>query len=445
MKLLILLLISLLINGALSINYSGKYFKPTEFRFLARFGFSSEGGTMELQRFQSNYNTTKILLYSDGNKYFDKIVNDFGKNKMRCVDKINMADYEYSLPDPVGKPNENRHIYDIKPISQQRDRVWVVAIADCSSQFSHSYKPAYKSYYTFELSNNGDKFDKELSVEQQSIPQAHIFFFLLFTIFLAISIVYTVVLSRKGLQNKVPLFFSIILVVFLVSLGLFIANWAHIIKFRKYEKKFLNLFGNIFMILGNGLFVALILMIGQGWTTSIYYGTIIKKVVNAFVVSALVIVGWALYIVFAYKSPEQNNYIYFMDTCGGYVLAVFYVVIIIYFCWTNLIIRTKQNDEVKKNFILTFTIIFAFWLISHPLVVIVAHFMDPWVKYKVIALLNLAINTIFFIILLILFRPTNENPIVAVIETDKKLGDRPMEIKEDGAGENKVNDLNILQ
>ncbi|KAK5583273.1 hypothetical protein RB653_004864 [Dictyostelium firmibasis] len=438
-----LLSIILLLNGINAINYSGKYLKPLDFRWIGKFCFDEKGGSIQVTRFQSTSNTTKILLYSDSNPHYDEILNDIGVNDISCQEKISWANYTYNNPDPIGLINEESRNYNVKKVSQNRDRFWAIVMADCDKKFVEDHTLPFRSLYTFDVQNSGDAFDSQLSAEQQSIPQGQIFFFILYTGFLIVSIVYSVILKKNRLEGKAIHFFSAILVVFLISLALYISNWAYILKFHKYEIKFLNLFGNIFEILGNGLFVALILMIGQGWTTSIYFGSLVKQIINIFVSLALVVIGWVAYVYYVYHSKEQNSYIYFMDTCPGYFLLALYVVIIGYFCWANYVNRNKQNESIKKNFILIFTLIFVFWLISHPLVVIVAHFMDPWVKYKVISLLNLAINAIFFIILLVIFRPSRNNMIVKILQSDDKSNDMK-EIKDNEKQNNGADmDLNI--
>ncbi|KAN0031502.1 hypothetical protein ACTFIV_005366 [Dictyostelium citrinum] len=432
MRLLISLLsIILLLNGINAINYSGNYLKPLDFRWIGKFCFDEQGGSIHVTRFQSTSNTTKILLYSDSNPHYNEILNDFGQNEISCQEKMSWANYTYTNPDKIGEISESNRNYNVKRVSQNRDRFWIITMADCDQKFVENHRIVFISTYTFDVQNSGDAFDSQLSAEQQSIPQGQIFFFLLYTGFLITSIIYSVVLKKKGLEGKAIHFFIAILLVFLISLALYISNWAHILKYHKYELRYLNLFGNIFEILGNGLFVALILMIGQGWTTSIYFGSLVKQMVNILVSIALIVIGWVAYVYYVYHSKEQNSYIYFMDTCPGYFLLALYVVIIGYFCWANYVNRNKQNESIKKNFILIFSIIFVFWLISHPLVVIVAHFMDPWVKYKVISLLNLTINAIFFIILLIIFRPSHNNMIVKILQSDDKSNDMK-EIKESG-------------
>ncbi|KAM9958123.1 hypothetical protein ACTFIW_013103 [Dictyostelium discoideum] len=433
---IILLLISCctFFNIVNSITVGGLYSTPGKWKFITKFCFQDQGGHVIMKLFHSLSKDTKILLYSDKNPNYNELLDDIYGNKYSCEQKVSWNNYEFSPF--VNNPNdldwESR--MQVKSVMQQRDRFWIVAIADCErgnrstgGGTGSNVNKKYFAEYVFSLSNNGDHIDSVLSADQQSIPQSQMFYFLLYIIMFVITIVFIIILKKKQLESKVLQFFIIILGVQLISLVLFLANWSTIIKYDGPELKYANLFGNIFSILANSLFVLLILMVGQGWTTSLYYGSMIKRMVNLSVSGLLFVFGVIVYIFVCFKAPEFNNYIYFYDTYPGYALLAIYVFIIFFFTIGNTLSRRKQNDEMKKKFILIFTIIFTLWFIAQPMIVVCAHFTEPWVKFKVISILYQTINAIFYIVLLILFRPTKNNIVVKILESDDKFG---LEIKD---------------
>ncbi|EGC34110.1 hypothetical protein DICPUDRAFT_48551 [Dictyostelium purpureum] len=422
---LFLVLVFSLLTFSNSLDINGFYSKPREWQFITKFCFQENGGQIVMRFFNSFSKNTKLYLYSDRNPNYQRLLDDMHGNKYSCQEKVSWSNYSFSPFDIKDDQGPFDSHMQVKEVTQQRDRFWVIGIADCDSKSTSKY---YAQYY-FTLLNNGDKIDSVLSADQQSIPQSHMFFFLLYIILFVTSIVFTIILKRKGLEPKVVLFFSLVVFIHLASIILFLTNWANLIRHQT-EIKLANLFGNCFNILGNCIFILLLLMVGQGYTTSIYYGSVIKKIVNVAVVSLIFVLSIIIYVCYIYKLPDYNNYVYFLDTISGYVCLSFYVIIIFYFIIGNLIAGSKQNDPLKKKFIKIFTFIFCVWLIAQPLVVLAAHFTEPWVKYKVITILNLVINSIFFIVFLVMFRPTQNNLVVKILQHDEKLGDNPLQIRD---------------
>ncbi|KAN0041547.1 hypothetical protein ACTFIV_004089 [Dictyostelium citrinum] len=246
--------------------------------------------------------------------------------------------------------------------------------------------------------------------DENVIPRVQLIFLCVFVGLFGVSLYYIISRWSNGIRCQIIEYFSAVLLIFIISHILFLTNWLSIIHFSK-EIIYVELFGNLFYILGNGLFLFLLLIIGQGWTNSTQYGTnVFQRILNYLITLSMIGLSWTIYIMFVFDvefNPitNNNNYIYYLDTTPGYILVSLYGIIVGFFLFSNHLYYRDEIDVSKKKLIFIFTVVFLNWFLLHPIVIIVAHFIDPYIKYRVVTILNLLINTIFFIVLLFLFRP----------------------------------------
>ncbi|KAK5580927.1 hypothetical protein RB653_000954 [Dictyostelium firmibasis] len=249
--------------------------------------------------------------------------------------------------------------------------------------------------------------------DENVIPRVQLIFLCVFFGLFGVSLYYIISRWSNGIRCQILEYFSAVLLIFIISHTLFLSNWLSIIHFSK-EIKYVELFGNLFYILGNGLFLLLLLIIGQGWTNSTQYGiNVFQRILNYLITLSMIGLSWTIYIMFVFDISNGNNnnnnnnnqYIYYLDTTPGYILVSLYGVIVGFFLFSNHLYYRDEIDGSKKKLIFIFSVIFLNWFLLHPIVIIVAHFIDPYIKYRVVTILNLLINTIFFMVLMFLFRP----------------------------------------
>ncbi|KAF2074383.1 hypothetical protein CYY_004317 [Polysphondylium violaceum] len=407
---LILLVICVWYSHGLTIK--GRVDADENWFYLEKFCFEN-GGQIKLSiDWGVNPGDKALLLYSDRAGNWGGIKKN---ESLSCSEKKLYASYTFYN-------NFNQDI--VYNITQQRNRWWYFVFVNC--QESSISIPSFE----IKMTNNGDRFDREISADQQSIPQAQVFFILFFSILLAACITSVVLLSKRGLETKIVKQLIGVISLKVFGLLLFLVNWGHIIKFG-YELRYLAYFGNLVSIVSSTLFIMLLLLVSQGYTISIYYGSLINKAATAVIVVGFTAGCWGIFtLVYYYYSSSSNTYIFYYDTIPGYVLLAIYLVIGLFFGVCCFRTHRKQNDMSKRRFFIMFACVFICWFVSLPVVVIVAHFMDPWVRYKVITILNLIIDAIFFVALTIIFRPTKTNLLVQILNKDEKLGENSMKMKE---------------
>eukprot|EP01132_Coremiostelium_polycephalum_P006612 gene6612-8183_t len=355
----------------------------------------------------------KLQLYSDNERNWGRIMSD---SHLSCYEKRVAATYIIDVEKQ--KTSQNYTI-----ASQQRDRWWYFFFSNCNT--SRLLIPEYEII----LTNPGGFWDKHLSADQQSIPQAQIFFIVFVTLLLGVCITEIHLLYKNGLETKSIKMLAGVVSIKILSLLLLVINWGAISS-RGSEIKHLDFFGNIIAIVGHSLFILLLLFIAQGWSISIYDSTRVEKAITCIIVSGITIANWVFYTFDYYFSDSYSTYVYFYDSVPGYILLGFFLCLFFYFCLSIFRTYKKQNDVTKKRFYLMFGLVFGVWFIALPIVVIVSHFMDPWVRYKVITILNLVIDIIFYMAVIVVFRPFKSNPWVQILNSDEKLGDKAMKIRD---------------
>ncbi|KAN0047887.1 hypothetical protein ACTA71_002275 [Dictyostelium dimigraforme] len=228
--------------------------------------------------------------------------------------------------------------------------------------------------------------------DENVIPRVQLIFLCVFVGLFGVSLYYIISRWSNGIRCQILEYFSAVLLIFIISQVLFLSNWLSIIHFSK-EIMYVELFGNC-------------------WTNSNQYGTnVFQRILNYLITLSMIGLSWTIYIMFVFdvefnsNNSNNGNYIYYLDTTAGYILVSLYGVIVGFFIFSNHLYYRDEIDGSKKKLMFIFTVIFLNWFLLHPIVIIVAHFIDPYIKYRVITILNLLINTIFFMVLLFLFRP----------------------------------------
>ncbi|KYQ89365.1 hypothetical protein DLAC_10028 [Tieghemostelium lacteum] len=403
-------------------KFKGSIDTAKDWVFVDKFCVNENGASMKIMVNWGDSNKTaggeSLWLYSDKDSNWGQLYNSLsGKNNdLTCFDKRAFASYRI---DHGGLENGD---FKILPFTQNRDRYWYISFGNCNGQ-------GINLYYEIEITNDGDRFDSVISADQQSIPQAHIFFVLYFFVLLVGCVISVIKLKRDGLESKVFAVLSIVLAVKLISLFLYLANWNAVIV-HGFSVRGLEFGGQFVNLVSVSLWIMLLLLISQGWTISVYYGSVINKAITAVVVLALTAGSWAIYTMFAYYSRSYMLYVYFWDTIPGYILLAFFITIMVYFLACLHRSYNKNNDDLKKRFFILFGIIFTCWFISLPIVVVVAHFMDSWYRYKVIACLNLVIDALWYLALIVVFFPYKSNPYLQIINTDNSSNDKAVQLHE---------------
>ncbi|KAK5580946.1 hypothetical protein RB653_000973 [Dictyostelium firmibasis] len=393
-KLFLILSLAILISKVSSTRLRGEIFAPQPFtKYIGKFCFNNGGNIIvDINWDYINIDTAKLLLFSDT---IDNVIEKV--ESLSCYSKVTPS-YEFNRYSNLSK------VYQVKG---QRDRYWYLVIQNCE-------KFPSKLQYDISLSNEGDQFDRFLSADQQSVPQVHTFYFILGLILILISIIWIAqYFRRNNLNGWVIESLVMIMTLSLVSIFLYTFNWVYVIYNIPPGNRYYEI-SNWLYIFSKNLFYLLLIYAGQGWTTSIYYNSMIRNCVNLFFIIFNIALGWSLSFIYNYQKPDIRAYNYYLDTLPGYFSYVAYGILTIYFIVCNVISYRSLNDAepLRKTYLKIFTFVFSIYMLSPILVGIISHFVVEYMKFKVSTIMNHTFDFIFYIVLMVFFRPTAGNVLV---------------------------------
>ncbi|KAN0015127.1 hypothetical protein ACTFIU_001450 [Dictyostelium citrinum] len=394
-KIFLLVCFTVLISKVSSIRLIGEIHASQPFtQYIGKFCYNDNGGNIFVNLNWDHYNidTARLLLFSD------TIENVVEKVESLSCNNTVTPSYVFNRFSNLSK------IYEVKG---QRDRYWYLVIQNCEKSPSNLI-------YDISLYNDGDSFDKYLSADNQSVPQTHLFFFLFGVVIILVSIVWIGQYFRKNnLNGWVIECLIIVMVLSLMSIFLYSLYWVYIIYNIPPGKKYFEV-ANWIYILAKNLFFLLLIYAGQGWTTSIYYNSIIRNCINLFLIVFNITLGWSLSFIYDYSKPDIKPYNYYLDSLPGYFSYAAYGLLTVYFIICNVISYRSLNDAepIRKTFLKIFTLVFSIYMLSPILVGIISHFVVDYMKYKVTAIMNHTFDFIFYLALMVFFRPTAGNILV---------------------------------
>ncbi|KAM9978372.1 hypothetical protein ACTFIY_012118 [Dictyostelium cf. discoideum] len=395
LKIFLLVCLLILVSKVGSMRLSGEISsKGTFTQYIGKFCYNDNGGNIIVDLNWDHYNidTARLLLFSDS---IENVVEKV--ESLSCQNTVSPS-YVFNKYSNLSK------IYEVKG---QRDRYWYLVIQNCE-KFPSNLK------YDISLFNDGDSYDRFLSADHQSVPQAHLFYFLFGMVLILVSIVWIGQYFRRNkLNGWVIECLILVMILSLVSICLYTFNWIYIIYNLPPGKKFFEI-ANWVYILAKNLFFLLLIYAGQGWTTSIYLKSKIRNCINLFLIVFNISLGWSLSYINDYSKPDIRPYNYYLDSLPGYFSYVAYGLLTVYFIYCNIISYRSLNDAepARKTILKIFTLVFSVYMLSPILVGIISHFLVGYMKFKVSTIMNHTFDFIFFITLMVFFRPTAGNILV---------------------------------
>ncbi|EFA84739.1 glycosyltransferase [Heterostelium album PN500] len=398
--------------------FKGAILSSDSWYLIDKFCFTEDDATVNVKvDFRNNPNAT-LLLYSDLDTVWGKI----STGDLTCHERVMAASSQVNSVSGLNGKTVS--------VDQRRARWWYFAIANCDQNTGSHYQIDIP-YYEIRANNDGDSFNSLISADQQGIPQSEIAFILFFLALLIFSIVSIVFLWHRNLESKVMKLFSIVLFFKILALFVCLIYWAMFLRYESGHKD-INLAGTSLDLIARALFILLLLLVGQGWTISPFYGNVVSRVINVIMFVVILVMSVAIYLVPNVTFMPSKMYTFFYDTIPGYILLAFFLTIMIWFIVLCRNSYVKQVDIVKKKFFLYFGLIFTFWFLMMPVSVLVSHFLESWVRQKTVVIFNLVVDSIFYSIIAFLFRASKSNPYVHILNMDQK--EKGVRLQENGAG-----------
>ncbi|KAM9968344.1 hypothetical protein ACTFIW_002782 [Dictyostelium discoideum] len=345
LKIFLLVCLTILVSKVGSKNLNGKIYSNTTFtQYLGKFSFKDNGGYIMADINWSRYNidSARFLLFSDS---IEKV------ESLSCNDTVTPS-YVFN------KYSNPSYPYQLKGKSE-----WHLVIQNCEK-----YPSNLK--YDIDLINEGDSFHSELNG-----------------------------MVIEGLL--------VVMLLSFMSILSYLINWCFIV-FEFPSFSFFFEIGNWVYILSKNLFFLLLIYAGQGWTTSIYLESNVRDCINLLLIVFNILFGWSLSYLNDFSKPDIKPCNYYLDCLPGYLSYIVNVLLTVYFIYCNIISYRSLNDDEQtaKTALKVFTSVFSIYLLSPILVGIVVHFAEDQMKFQVSTIMNYDLDYIFYITLLIFFRPT---------------------------------------
>ncbi|KAM9955396.1 hypothetical protein ACTFIR_011834 [Dictyostelium discoideum] len=137
----------------------------------------------------------------------------------------------------------------------------------------------------------------------------------------------------------------------------------------------------------------------------------VRFCINLLLIVFNILLGWSLSYLNDFSKPDIKPCNYYLDCLPGYLSYIVNVLLTVYFIYCNIISYRSLNDDEQtaKTALKIFTSVFSIYLLSPILVGIVVHFAEDQMKFQVSTIINYDFDYIFYITLLIFFRPTVES------------------------------------
>jgi len=254
---------------------------------------------------------------------------------------------------------------------------WFVALADCTANTLNV--PVYVVNWT----NPGGFWTKNFSYDQQGLVVIYIFY----TIF------YFILVCVHGWaiyqQHQAEQWHPVIRVLSVAILLGFLSNLAEMIHYLIYAGNgvgvaFILGFGDLLAMVSQIVLMFQCILIAKGWAITTSYLTD-KYIVLA--VMALFVVAYLALFIWDKAAPNPASVLYFYESVPGIIVAILRVLTCGWFIWSlRNTIRLESLPE-KRMFYFIFGGSYTVWFLLLPLIVLIAVFLAPWVRFRIITAL----------------------------------------------------------
>jgi hypothetical protein len=142
---------------------------------------------------------------------------------------------------------------------------------------------------------------------------------------------------------------------------------------------------------------------------------------------------YALYIalyIWSQKIMDPASVLYIYETPPGWTVVAVRLLLMLYSIYCCIQTYHLETVHSKKQFYIVWCVIAASWLLSLPIIVIIAHYIESWKRQRAVFALTQSIQAAMFIVLTYLFRPFRSNRYVDILKPDetRAFGNNNMQV-----------------
>lgn len=368
---------------------SSGHVKGYEFVYLDKFCFGLGQGTLNYTITSKTNQTQPIyMLYVDDQ---DGNWTDIYKHKLTCAERM----------DKAGGGRGAREIYPDGRLGytpfedKQRQHFWYIALLSCGEHIDVKYE------FTF-LQESNSKWVQQFSFDEQGLEGLYLFYFIFFLLAIVVH-GYTIwsFLQTGSYHLLVRIFTAAVVFEGLSVFCLFVHYAAY--SSNGVGAPFLKGLGEFLDIVGQIIFILLIILIAKGWCiskTTIDDRIVVLVGLGVLVVLYITMFGWSL------GGLDHASTLYVYQTAPGIIIIVVRAVAMLWFIYSMRNTYLEENNAAKRKFYLWFGVSFTIWFLALPFITSVAAGLDPWMRQKTVMGLYVTFNTVFLVILGALLWPS---------------------------------------
>jgi len=230
--------------------------------------------------------------------------------------------------------------------------------------------------------------EKQFSFDRWGIGQTYIAFFVLYIILLALNIYGSIQLY------KVEAYHPLVKILTVSNILEFFNVLFQMIHYSIYAgdgvgAPALESFGNLLNMISNLLLMFFCILVAKGWAiTSTYLSqkNIVLIVMSVFTLGYLVLFFWDTFA----RDPALT--LYFYESVPGVIVLILRTVLVIWFLWSLRDTLRLENLPERRQFYKIFGVSYSVWFLLLPIFVFILSFVDPWVRFKIIRGISIAID-----------------------------------------------------
>jgi len=263
--------------------------------------------------------------------------------------------------------------------------------------------------------------NEQFSFEEIGLLEGYLFFLVVFVIFTAAHLHSMITMYRIAPVHPILWLLSSAVLLELVSI---VFVFIHYMTYsgNGIGVPALKTLGDIFDICSQIVLIMLLVVLSKVWTitrTKIVGRNQIIVIFAIFIVVYFVIFIWGLVGV----DPATTDYIY--NSAPGIIILVVRTLAWIYFLYSIRETLIVENHPTKRKFYKYFSILYSFWFVALPIIVIMSVVISPWYSQKVVVNFYLVMNTLGLAVLSFLLWPTRSSDYFTITPPDLLAGTTP--------------------
>jgi len=407
-------LISLLTLSVFGAKYTGTLKVATNWHFIAKFSYpisKASNGTQSLNFTvkTTNKNLQAYLYLQDRNQSrpghdWDNVYAAYRSGKFDCNN--------LTAGSLLNAPIKNEVHEHMGPSSHVATYFWFLAVADCTA---HSL-----DLETYEFIFTNPEFgpwEKQFSFDRWGIGQTYIAFFVLYVILLSLH------LYGCWKLYSVEAYHPLVKILTVAVILEFFDTTFQMIHYSVYAgdgvgAPALEAFGNLLNMGSNLLLMFFCILVAKGWAITSHY---LSQKNIVLIVMAFFILGYLFLFIWDNFARDPAATLYFYESVPGVIVLILRTVLVIWFLWCLRDTLRLENLPERRQFYKIFGVAYTAWFLLLPLVVFILSFVDPWVRFKIVRGISIAIDFAGFAALAFLLWPTRASNYFTIRSTSQLL------------------------